>query len=588
MTADDFAALLKARGYKVKRSGDGYAAQCPVAARHANGDRNASLSIADGDTAELLLTCHTGCSFQEILEAAGVEPESSGPSDFESRIEATYDYVNEEGTLLYQAIRLRSPKSFRQRRPTLGGDWEWKLGDVRRVLYHLPAVRQAADVERAVFVVEGEKDVHELERMGFVATCSPMGAGKWTDEFSEQLKGVPAVVVIPDCDGPGRAHAKAVAKSLETAGIKAKIIELDAERDDGYDVSDFALEHGDQAEELIRALSNAAPAPDKPRLVTKTWRDFKNAIGPYDASLDYLGPFLRGGRRVHVIGPIGHGKTTFMAEALSAAINGRDFLGFPGRGNIRGLYVDLEQAPEALAELLVSARFEIDNPNLEVASYEQGLQVDENQQHREMIHSVMDDFQVVVIDPWYRLMAEELSEGMKNVGKILDFLKSLSAQHPKTALVIGFHANEPKPGERLSGLGNASGYKVFQRNCDQAVLFERLAGDRSRVTWAKTRGAKMEDYGAKLGEKWNVDWTRGKGFVLVEKKRPTDELLEHMTNEWQDVEDLREATGWKDSHIRDTANKLVFEHRCEVQGGGGGRGSRKQWRLANADQTALV
>lgn len=483
-------------------------------------------------------------------------------------------------------MRLRDPKTFRQRR-RVDGRWEWKLGDVRRVLYRLPAVREAAEDGRAVVVVEGEKDVDVLERIGFVATSAPMGAGKWTDDFSSQMSGVPVAIVVGDCDAPGRAHARDVAASLEQHRVKTRVVDLDPARDDGYDVSDFVLENGDQADELLRAMAAAAGEPAKPRLATKSWKDFKAAIGPYDASLDYLGPFLRGGRRVHVIGPIGHGKTTFMAEALSCSINGRDFLGFRGRGNIKGLYVDLEQAPELLAELLVSARFDVDDPNLEVASYEEGLQVDSNAQHREMLHGVMDDFQVVVIDPWYRLMEEELSDGMRNVGTILTFLKGLSAQHPKTALVIGFHANEPKPGEHIAGLGSASGYKVFQRNCDQAVLFERIAGDRSRVTWAKVRGAKMEQHGAKMGEKWQVEWTRGRGFVRVEKQKPTDELLEHLTGDWQDVYDLDDVTGWKHSHIRDVANKLVYERLAESRGGEGGRGQRKQWRLANADQIAL-
>lgn len=581
-TIDDFRAALEARGHRIKRSGKTFSTTCP-----AHEDRNASLSFGEGDRTELVATCHAGCTFEAILAALGLDVPVATGSDFEARIEATYDYVDEGGKLLFQAVRLRDPKTFRQRR-RVAGEWEWKLGDVRRVLFRLPAVRDAAEVGRAVFVVEGEKDVLAMERMGFVATCCPMGAGKWTDDLTAQLAGVPVVIVVPDCDVPGRAHAEAVKEALGRAKIKAKLVELAAERDDGFDVSDFVLEHGDQAEELLRALASAAPAPDRIRLATKTWRDFKAAIGPYDASLDYLGPFLRGGRRVHVIGPIGHGKTTFMAEALSCAINGRDFLGFEGRGGIKGLYVDLEQAPELLAELLVSARFDLDNPNLDVASYEEGLQVDVNERHREMIHGVMDEYQVVVIDPWYRLMAEELSEGMRNVGPILSFLKGLSAQHPKTALVIGFHANEPRPGEHITGLGNASGYKVFQRNCDQAVLFERIAGDRSRVTWAKIRGAKMEQYGAKLGEKWQVEWTRGRGFVRVEKKKPTDELFERGTAEWQDVYDLEQATGWKHSHIRDVANQLVLEGRWESDGGGrGGRGQRKVWRIANVDQTRL-
>ena len=59
------------------------------------------------------------------------------------------------------------------------GGWTWKLGKIRRVLYRLPRVLEAAQSGDGVFVVEGEKDVEALERAGVTATCNPGGAGKW-------------------------------------------------------------------------------------------------------------------------------------------------------------------------------------------------------------------------------------------------------------------------------------------------------------------------------------------------------------------------------------------------------------------------
>src|SRR6266545_3572690 len=51
---------------------------------------------------------------------------------------------------------------------------------VRRVLYRLPAVLEAARAGATVYVVEGEKDVKALERAGVVATTNPGGAaGAW-------------------------------------------------------------------------------------------------------------------------------------------------------------------------------------------------------------------------------------------------------------------------------------------------------------------------------------------------------------------------------------------------------------------------
>jgi putative DNA primase/helicase len=52
---------------RLRRCGRGWTALCP-----AHQDRAPSLSIAIGDNGKLLLHCHAGCTFREILEAAGV------------------------------------------------------------------------------------------------------------------------------------------------------------------------------------------------------------------------------------------------------------------------------------------------------------------------------------------------------------------------------------------------------------------------------------------------------------------------------------------------------------------------------------
>src|SRR4051794_22411455 len=99
------------------------------------------------------------------------------------RIVATYDYRDERGQLLYQAVRYEpgldgEPKTFRQRRPDGKGGWVNNLRGARRVLYRLPELL-AAPPEQLVFVVEGEKDVENLRAVECVATTNAMGAGKW-------------------------------------------------------------------------------------------------------------------------------------------------------------------------------------------------------------------------------------------------------------------------------------------------------------------------------------------------------------------------------------------------------------------------
>lgn len=163
---------------------------------------------------------------------------------------AAYDYCDETGAMLFQVVRLE-PKDFRYRRK-VNGSWEWSLGNTRRVLYRLPAIVQGAG--RTVLIVEGEKDADRLTSLGLLATCNPMGAGKWNDDYTLSLKGR-LVVVIPDNDKPGRDHADTVYKHLVTVAQKVAVLNLEGLPDKG-DVSDW-LNAGGTKERLIELCKEA-------------------------------------------------------------------------------------------------------------------------------------------------------------------------------------------------------------------------------------------------------------------------------------------------------------------------------------------
>ena len=124
------------------------------------------------------------------------------------------------------------------------------------LLYNLPEL--LAEPGRMVFLVEGEKDADRLVQAGFLATTNPGGTGKWREESSEILAGR-QVVIVPGNDHPGRKHALEVARGLNTAGSKIRIVELP-----GGDVSNW-LDEGHTADEL-RELTRKARVLDDIRL----------------------------------------------------------------------------------------------------------------------------------------------------------------------------------------------------------------------------------------------------------------------------------------------------------------------------------
>jgi 5S rRNA maturation endonuclease (ribonuclease M5) len=226
MTVDALAQKLDAR-----RSGDGWSAKCP-----AHDDRRASLSISEGKDGRVLLHCFAGCACDEILSAVGLTKRdlfprrASGNQERLGRIVATYDYVDENGKLLFQSVRY-VPKDFRQRRPDGRGGWIWNLREVRLVLYRLPDVLAS----QTVVVTEGEKDADRMTALGFTATTNPLGAGKWCDDYSDTLRGKD-VVIFRDNDEQGEKHVAQVIGSLRG---KARSIKLVILLDGFHDVSDY-------------------------------------------------------------------------------------------------------------------------------------------------------------------------------------------------------------------------------------------------------------------------------------------------------------------------------------------------------------
>jgi hypothetical protein len=167
-----------------------------------------------------------------------------------SHIVATYDYRDADEELRYQVLR-KEPKSFSQRRPDGNGGWIWDLKGIERLPYRLPELLKAAP-HATIYIVEGEKDVEALARIGLVATCNSGGAGKWTTELSPYLRGRP-IVLLPDNDKAGEDHARDVAQKLLGIARSVKIIRLPDLPPKG-DVSDW-LSNGGTADELEQLVA---------------------------------------------------------------------------------------------------------------------------------------------------------------------------------------------------------------------------------------------------------------------------------------------------------------------------------------------
>jgi hypothetical protein len=291
----------------VQKHGGYWKARCP-----AHEDHHQSLSVSVGNDGRVLFYCHAGCERHQVLEAMHLDWTDLFPSkEAADMVVAEYEYRDVDGTLLF-VVERRAGKRFLQRRPLVDGTWSWKLDGVKRTLYRARAVRDAIRTNRYVFVVEGEKDAHSLEGLGFVATCNPGGAGKWTDDYTQQLAGG-KIVVLPDNDEPGQAHATMLMGRLAKKCRSFQIIELPGLPPKG-DVTDWVQAGGtaSQLKQLVLACGQT-------RIATPS---FIRRASEYQAKrTDYLWwPRLPKGNVTVLAGPQGSSKS-YLTLAIAAALS---------------------------------------------------------------------------------------------------------------------------------------------------------------------------------------------------------------------------------------------------------------------------
>ena len=187
------------------------------------------------------------------VKAQGVDIRSRHPT-------AAFVYRTLDGETLFRVLRWAPKKTFTQER------WDANAGRFQPGLDGLDPVPYRVDEWHdhagPILIPEGEKHVDRLTELGFVATCNPMGAGKWRACYNDYFRATDAVI-LPDNDQAGRAHARQVAEALLPVAVSVRVLELDGLPDKG-DVIDW-LDNGGTAATLTQ-LVEAAPG-------AQTWLD---------------------------------------------------------------------------------------------------------------------------------------------------------------------------------------------------------------------------------------------------------------------------------------------------------------------------
>ena len=216
-----------------KKIGNTWMALCPK-----HDDHNPSLKIDEEDG-----------SYQCFNPDCGF----SGRLFEKNKIVAEYMYCDESGNPVYKVVRFGPKKSFAYKSLNENGKWVYGAKDIKKILYGLPELIDSKIAE-PVFFVEGEKDVENLRKLGFIATTFHSSI-YWLDEYNKYFLNR-TVIVPPDNDKAGRLFSSNIAKSLNKVAKNVKWLELPG-LGQKEDISDW-IEKGGTAEELMK-LADAAP-----------------------------------------------------------------------------------------------------------------------------------------------------------------------------------------------------------------------------------------------------------------------------------------------------------------------------------------
>jgi hypothetical protein len=303
------------------------------------------------------------------------------------RIVATYDYENEAGTMTFQVVKYE-PKDFRQRRPKVGGGWIPNLHGVRLVPYRLPELIEAIGFERTIFIVEGEKDVDNVIKLGAPATCNPRGAGKWGNcNIDDYFRGA-NVVIIADHDPQTRNkktgellthqdgrprfagwdHAYEVAQHLEPIAESVRLIDLKhvwPQCPEKGDISDWINAGGTM--QALYDIAEETPLFDPTQVLPPSLQRPDDAVLPvtFPFPIDgnaiprrpWIVPGLLLRRHLTVlVAPPGSGKSLLSLQLGMVCSVGSNWSGWRSRGRARVLIINAEEDDDELSRRLYAAQ----------------------------------------------------------------------------------------------------------------------------------------------------------------------------------------------------------------------------------------
>lgn len=182
--------------------------------------------------------------------------------------ENTYIYRDEDGNPIFLKNKYRSiedptkktfitkgiietENGYRYLKNELGESFD----KIEKYIYNYPKIKKAIENNQNIYIVEGEKDADNLNRLGLAATT--IYSKHWEKSYTNQLEGA-KIVFIGDTGQAGEQFKKLFWKNLKNKVKTFRVVNLTGieKLGDNKDVTDW-LELGHTKEDLIECIKNS-------------------------------------------------------------------------------------------------------------------------------------------------------------------------------------------------------------------------------------------------------------------------------------------------------------------------------------------
>ena len=388
------------------------------------------------------------------LFPSGEEKKGSKTGSAEKgRLTDEYVYYDSDGTPILKKLRLQFPnrKEFCWQHFN-GSSWVYGRNGIAPPLYNQNAMAN----DDQIFVVEGEKDVHTLKRMGFTAVSLPDGASsRWREEYGPPFLGK-EVFILPDNDAPGWKYASMLAEKLYNFADHVKILDLKRKWEnipDKGDISDVAAEVGDQ--EAILGIGWLADNTDVwlPQPIAGSRFTAVRADCFEDDNTRFIWyPYIPIGDYTVLMAEGGAGKTMFccgIAAAISRGelLPGDTFNSAPAEGNV--LFITAEDRGSLLKSRLVESGAVLSRIYIMDCMSSEGLSFADGM---DRFLAILKEIQpcLVIIDPWHAFLGANVD--INRVNALRPVLQKLAnaAKTCECGMLLISHVNKRAQGENAN------------------------------------------------------------------------------------------------------------------------------------------